>query len=127
MTTHGACMKPLLILALGAALGAGGCGTSVDGAVAAELTRAMTGAVSAAGGQDESAPGLPGIASFEHAPSWSAVLLVAVLSFVSLGMGLGVIFTRRPATVQLTPVDPESGLHRAQRAVAVASARSTGI
>ena len=55
------------------------------------------------------------------AASQSSVPLVAVLSFVLLGMGLVVMFTRRPATAPLTPSNPESGLHRAQRAAAAAS------
>jgi hypothetical protein len=83
----------------------------------------LLGAVAAvdAQGQDESRAGLPGIASLENAGSRSSVPLVAVLSFASLVVGLGVMFTRRPRTTQLTPPDPESGLHRAQRAATVAS------
>ena len=82
----------------------------------------MLGAVAAADarGQDESGAGFPGIASFENAGSRSSVPLVAVLSFASLVMGLGVMFTRRPRTMQLIPADQESGLHCAQRAVALA-------
>jgi hypothetical protein len=86
----------------------------------------LLGAVAAADarGQDAPGAGLPGIASFEHAASRSAVPLVAVLSFASLVMGLAVMFTCRPRTAQLTPQEPESGLHRAQRAAAVASVAS---
>ena len=89
--------------------------------VAVGLT--MLGAVAAADarGQDDPRAGLPGIASFENAGSRSSVPLVAVLSFASLVMGLGVMFTGRPRTTQLTPPDQESGLHRAQRAAAVAT------
>jgi hypothetical protein len=78
----------------------------------------ILGAVAAADapGQDAPGAGLPGIASFEYDASRSAVPLVAVLSFASLVIGLAVLFTRRPRTEQLTPPEPESGLHRAQRA-----------
>jgi hypothetical protein len=86
-------------------------GLTILGAVAAADAR----------GQDESGAGLPGIASFEYPASRSSVPLVAVLSFASLVTGLAVMFTRRPATAQLPPPSPESGLHRAQRAAALAS------
>ena len=87
------------------------------------LSLAILGAVAAsdARGQDESGAGLPGIASFEDTASRSFVPLVAVLSFASLVMGLAIMFTCSPRTAQLTPPDPESGLHRAQRAATVAS------
>jgi hypothetical protein len=79
----------------------------------------ILGAVAAADAPAQDAPGagLPGIASFEYAASRSAVPLVAVLSFASLVIGLAALFTRRPRTAQLTPPEPESGLHRAQRAL----------
>ena len=71
-------------------------------------------------GQDEFSTDLPGIASFEYPASRSSLPLVAVVSFASLVTGLAVMFTRRPATVQLTPPAPESGLRRAQRVAALA-------
>jgi hypothetical protein len=87
------------------------------------LALIMLGTVAAAHarGQDEFGAILPGIASFQPTTLRSSVPLVAVVSFVSLVMGLAVMFTRRPARAQLTPSEPESGLHRAQRAAAIAS------
>jgi hypothetical protein len=69
----------------------------------------ILGAVAAAdaGGQDQFVAGLPGIASFEYPASRSSVPLVAVATFASLVTGLAVMFTRRPATAQLTPPRPE--------------------
>jgi hypothetical protein len=87
-------------------------GLTILGAVAAANAR----------GQDAFGSDLPGIATFEYPASRSSVPLVAVASFASLITGLAVMFTRRPATAPLTPPSPESGLHRAQRAAALASA-----
>jgi hypothetical protein len=89
--------------------------------VALGLTILGAMAAADAPGQDAFGGGLPGIASFESAASRSSVPLVAMLSFASLVIGLAGMFTRRPATAQPIPPDPESGLHRAQRAAAVAS------
>ena len=79
-------------------------------------------AVADARGQDAFGPRLPGIATFESHASRSSVPLVAGLSCASLVMGLGLMFTRRAGTALLTPTDRETGLHRAQRAAALAAA-----
>jgi len=84
---------------------------------------ALLGAVAATDtyGQDFGTA-VPGIASFQQAGSHSPVPLVAVFSFVSLILGLAVMFTGRPPREQLTPLYLESGLRRAQLAMAAASA-----
>ena len=87
-------------------------GLTILGAVAAAEAR----------GQDAFGTRLPGIATFESPASRSSVPLVAVVSFASLVMGLAVMFTRRAGTALLTPTHRETGLHRAQRAVALAAA-----
>ncbi len=90
--------------------------------VALGLTILAAVAASDARAQDGGA-GAPGIASFQPVASPSSVPFVAVFSFASLVLGLAVMFTRRPATAlaaQLTRPYRDSGLRRAQRAVAVA-------
>ena len=87
------------------------------------LGAAMLGAVAAsdARGQGDLGTGAPGIASFQQVTLRSSVPLVALVSFVSLVLGLAVMFTGRPARTP-TPLHQESGLHRTQRTMALASA-----